>query len=317
MSLALALALYAAALTCIGGVAWRVWVWAATPEPFRIPTTTGQQRSLKAIDASRLESPSRMSGVVGRMCLEVFLFRSLFRNTGHAGTPAGEGVLPGFVFPERKALWLGAMALHWSLFVILVRHLRLFVDPIPRVVTALAACDGFFEVGSPTWYATDVVVVLALGYLLVRRLRNPLLRHLSLPADYVALGALAAVVVTGILLRYVVRVDFVAARGYGLGLTSFAPVALPLPGLWVAAHLLSVSLLLAILPFTKMIHAAGVWLSPTRNQANDSRRRRHVNPWNAPVPVHGYDAWQDEFRDKLLAAGLAIEEPRRDSPPPA
>jgi hypothetical protein len=57
-----------------------------------------------------------------------------------------------------------------------------------------------------------------------------------------------------------------------------------------------------------MVHAAGVWLSPTRNQANDSRRRRHVNPWDAPVDVHGYAAWRDEFRDKLAVAGLPIDE---------
>jgi nitrate reductase gamma subunit len=312
MSLVLALALYAAALAFIGGVAWRVWVWAGTPEPFRIPTTGGQQRSLAGIEASRLESPSTWPGVIGRMCLEGFLFRSLFRNAGFARTPAGQGAFPGLVFPERKALWLGAMAMHWSLLVIVIRHLRLFVDPIPRVVVSLAAFDGFFEAGSPTWYVTDVVVVVALGFLLFRRLRDPLIRHLTLPADYLALAALIAVVATGVLLRYFARVDFVAVRGYALGLATFAPAGLPAPGAWVAAHLLSVSFLLAILPFTKMIHAAGVWLSPTRNQANDSRRRRHVNPWNAPVTVHGYDAWQDEFRDELRLAGLPIERARRD-----
>jgi nitrate reductase gamma subunit len=249
------------------------------------------------------------------MALEVFLFRSLFRNTGLGKTSAGQDVSPALVFPERKALWLGAMALHWSLFVIVVRHLRLFVDPVPRIVASLAALDGFFEVGWPAWYATDVAVVVALGYLLLRRLRDPLLRYLSLPADYLALAALMAVVGSGILLRYVARVDLVAVRGYALGLTAFAPARLPGPGAWLAAHLLSVSFLLAILPFSKMIHAAGVWLSPTRNQPNDSRRRRHVNPWNAPVPVHGYEAWQDEFRDTLRIAGLPIDEPRPDGRP--
>ena len=81
-------------------------------------------------------------------------------------------------------------------------------------------------------------------------------------------------------------------------------------GVWLAAHLIVVSFLLAVLPFTKMVHAAGIWLSPTRNLANDSRRRRHVNPWNAPVDVHSRAAWQDEFRDKLVAAGLPTDEAR-------
>ena len=200
------------------------------------------------------------------MFVEVCLFRSLFRNTGFGETSAGPDGFQGLIFPERKALWLGAMALHWSLLVIVVRHLRLFVDPIPRVVVSLAALDGFFDVGSPTWYATDVVVVVALGYLLVRRLRDPLLRYLTLPADYLALACTdgrgrqrhrAALRGAGRRL---------AVRAYALGLAAFAPAPLPATGAWLAAHLLSVSFLLAILPFTKMVHAAGVWLSPTRNR---------------------------------------------------
>ena len=99
-------------------------------------------------------------------------------------------------------------------------------------------------------------------------------------------------------------------------MAAFAPVPLPAAGIWLAAHLAAASFLLAVLPFTKMVHAAGIWLSPTRNQANDSRRRRHVNPWNAPVPARGYAAWRDEFRDKLAAAGLPIDETPEGAAPP-
>jgi nitrate reductase gamma subunit len=310
MSLALTLALYAAAAVFTCGLAWRVWGWARTPEPFHIPTTSGQQRALAGIAPSRVESPSTGFGVVGRMCLEILLFRSLFRNTTFVRGAAGSEVCPSPVFLERKALWLGAMALHWSLLIIVVRHLRLFVDPVPVVAASLAALDGFFEIGTPRWYATDAIVAAALVYLLARRLRDPLLRYLTLPADYMALGALMAVAGTGILLRYVTRVDLVTVRAYTLGLVAFAPAPLPGMDLWLAAHLAAVSFLLAVLPFTKMMHVAGIWLSPTRNQANDSRRRRHVNPWNAPVAVHGYEAWQNEFRDKLLAAGLPVDDAR-------
>jgi nitrate reductase gamma subunit len=308
MSAALTFALYAAAAMFVCGVAWRVWGWARTPEPFRIPTTSGQQRALAWIAPSRVESPSTRLGVFGRLCLEGFLFRSLFRNTAFVPPAARTDAAPGPVFLERKALWLGGLALHWSLLVIVVRHLRLFVEPVPRSVAALAALDGFFDLGAPRWYATDAVVAVALVYLLARRLRDPLLRYVSLPADYLALAALMAVAGTGIVVRYVVRTDLVAVRGYALGLAAFAPVALPAMSYWLAAHLAAVSFLLAVLPFTKMVHAAGIWLSPTRNQANDSRRRRHVNPWNAPAAVHDREAWQDEFRDKLLAAGLPIDE---------
>jgi nitrate reductase gamma subunit len=326
--------LYLAAAIFLAGVAWRVAVWAFTPEPFRIPTTSGQQKALEGIGYSRIEGPATRAGVVGRMLLETLLFRSLFRNTA-PGRSDGSTLCPPPVFFERKALWIGALAFHWSLLFIVVRHVRLFVEPVPWVVSAAAAVDGFFEIGLPAWYASDVVVVSALTYLLVRRLRDPLLRYLSLPADYLALATLLLVVGSGIGMRYIGRVDLVNVRTYTLGLAAFPVGAGPwpvmqvanVPGLapaplvagalakaavpanwWFVVHLLSVSFLLAILPFSKLMHAAGVWLSPTRNQANDTRRRRHVNPWNRPSAHHTYDEWEHEFRDKLEVAGLPLEQ---------
>ena len=73
-------------------------------------------------------------------------------------------------------LWAGAMAFHWSMLVILVRHLRLALDPAPGFVTFLEQLDGFFEVGVPVFYVTAVLFLLALAYLLVRRLFEPQVR---------------------------------------------------------------------------------------------------------------------------------------------
>ncbi len=305
--------LYLGAAIFLCGLAWRVARWARTPEPFRIPTTSGQQRSVAGIRHSRIESPATHAGVVGRMLLEVLLFRSLFRNSA-PGRSDSTALCPPPVFFERKGLWLGALAFHWSLLVIVVRHLRLFVDPVPALASVAAAADGFFEAGLPVWYASDVVVSVALLYLLLRRLRDPLLRYLSLPADYLALGTLLVVVGSGIGMRYVGRTDLVALRTYSLGLAAFPVGAaawpvMPDAGPWFVVHLLSVSFLLAIMPFTKMMHAAGVWLSPTRNQPNDTRRRRYVNPWNRPAPYHTYGEWEQEFRDKLDVARLPVEGP--------
>jgi hypothetical protein len=66
-------------------------------------------------------------------------------------------------------------------------------------------------------------------------------------------------------------------------------------------------MLAAWFPWSKLVHMAGVFLSPTRNLANTSRMRRHVNPWDAPVPVHGYAEWEDEVRDELRVAGIPAE----------
>ena len=55
------------------------------------------------------------------------------------------------------------------------------------------------------------------------------------------------------------------------------------------------------------MHMGGVFLSPTRNLANNNRMKRHVNPWNYPVKTHTYAEWEEEFRDKMKAAGIPLE----------
>ena len=72
-------------------------------------------------------------------------------------------------------------------------------------------------------------------------------------------------------------------------------------------HLFLVSILIAYFPFSKLVHMAGVFLSPTRNLANNTRRVRHINPWDYPVKVHPYEEYEDEFREKMKAAGIPVE----------
>jgi nitrate reductase gamma subunit len=303
------------------GVAARVVGWARTPVPFRIPTTCGQQKSLSWIKASWIESPWTRTGVVVRMALEVLLFRSLFRHTRGAITtepvpgaqgPAGEapGAAPAaarMVYGEQKWLWLAALAFHWSFLVVLVRHLRFFLEPTPALVGALAAVDGFFQLGAPVLYASNITLLAALGYLLVRRLSDAQVRYISLFQDYFALYLLVGVVVTGVLMRYVVRPDIVAIKQLTLGLVTFAPVVPAGVSPLFFVHLFLLSVLVAYFPFSKLMHMAGVFLSPTRNLANNNRMRRHVNPWNHPVSVHTYEEWEDEFREKMKSAGLPVE----------
>ena len=68
-----------------------------------------------------------------------------------------------------------------------------------------------------------------------------------------------------------------------------------------------VCVLLAYFPFSKLMHLGGVFLSPTRNMANTTRMVRHINPWNAPVPLHTYEEYEDEFREKMIEAGLPVD----------
>jgi len=88
---------------------------------------------------------------------------------------------------------------------------------------------------------------------------------------------------------------------------TFSPVAPEGLGALFFVHLFLLSALLAYFPFSKLVHMGGVFLSPTRNLANNNRRKRHVNPWDYPVKVHTYEEWEEEFRDKMKAAGLPLE----------
>jgi [DsrC]-trisulfide reductase subunit M len=286
----------------LGGFAWRVVRWSLAPVPFRIPTVCGQQKSLPWIKSGWLESPWTTAGVLARMTLEVLLFRSLFRNTR---SKLDQG--PRLIYAEDKLLWLGALAFHWSLLFILLRHLRFFVEPVPRLATLLDSIDGFFQIGAPALYFTDIAILAALFYLLQRRFRDPQLHYISLFTDYFALFLLMGIAISGVWMRYFVKADVVAVKQLAIGLTVFAPVVPKDPSALFLIHLALVSSLAAYLPFSKLMHMGGVFLSPTRNLANNNRMKRHINPWNYPVKVHTYEEWEDEFREKIEAAGLPLE----------
>jgi nitrate reductase gamma subunit len=112
---------------------------------------------------------------------------------------------------------------------------------------------------------------------------------------------------SGIWMRYFTRVDIVAIKQLAIGLVTFSPVVPKEVGALFFVHLIMLSTLAAYLPFSKLMHMGGVFLSLTRNLANNNRMRRHVNPWDYPVKVHTYQEWEAEFRDKIVAAGLPLE----------
>ncbi len=293
---------YAAAAVFLAGTARRVVLWAGSPVPFRIPATCGQQKSLPWIKQNRIDNPSTALGAAARMALEILFFRSLFRN---AKADLQKG--PRLVFGESKFLWLGALAFHWSLLLILLRHLRYFMEPVPRWVLSLQNLDGYFQIGAPVVYATDIVLSAALVYLFLRRILDPRVRYISLFTDYFALFLLIGLAASGVLMRYFSKTDLLAVKQLALGLASFAPAVPEGVGPVFFVHLFLLCALAAYFPFSKLMHMGGAFLSPTRNLANNNRSKRHVNPWNHPVKVHTYPEWEREFRDKIVASGLPLD----------
>ncbi len=301
---------YLAVALFIFGFVRRVMSWSRSAVPFRITTTCGQQTSLPWVKQAKIDNPSCTLGVIVRMFLEIVCFRSLFRNTRMklAGGTKMTHQLELF-------LWVGALAFHYAFFTVVVRHLRFFTEPVPLFVTLLEQVDGFMRVevlydvvqaGLPGVYMSGLVLLAAAFYLFLRRVFIPHVRYISLANDFFPLFLIMGIALSGIFMRYFTKVDIVAIKELTMGLVTFRPtIPEGVSGLFFA-HMFLVSILLAYFPFSKLMHLGGVFLSPTRNMTANTRQVRHVNPWNHPVKVHTYEEYEDDFREKMIEAGLPV-----------
>ncbi|MBF0201451.1 MAG: sulfate reduction electron transfer complex DsrMKJOP subunit DsrM [Desulfamplus sp.] len=295
---------YLAVIAFIWGFVNRVMGWADSAVPFRIPTTCGQEKSLPWIKQNRIDNPDTAWGVFIRMVLEIFLFRSLFRNTKAAFHRDENNRLS---YSWEIFLWLGALAFHYAFLVTAVRHLRFFMEPVPWCLKALEYMDGIVQLGLPNIFMSGLVLLAAALFLLARRIFDAKVSYISLAADYFPLFLIIGIAVTGIAMRYFTKVDVVGVKEFTMGIVTFQPVIPAGVGPLFYAHLFMVSVLIVYFPMSKLMHMGGIFLSPTRNMANNTRAKRHVNPWNYAVDVHTYEQYEDHFRDKMIEAGLPVD----------
>ncbi|WP_028326182.1 sulfate reduction electron transfer complex DsrMKJOP subunit DsrM [Desulfatirhabdium butyrativorans] len=301
---------YLAVIIFLVGVVRKVMGWAKSAVPFRIPSTCGQQQSLPWIRPNKIDNPFTPGAVVIRMILEVVCFRSLFRNTRNA-------IREGKLVQEWEIwLWVFALAFHYAFLTVVVRHMRLFTDPIPACIQMVENLDSFFrfeiltnnfQFGLPAVYISGFVLLAAVTFLFLRRVLSPPVRYISLAADYFPLFLIFGIAFSGILMRYFTKVNIRNVKELTMGLVTFHPTIPEGIGAVFYVHLFFVCILLAYFPFSKLMHMAGVFLSPTRNLPGNSRAVRHVNPWNYPVEVHTYEEYEEEFREKMIEAGLPVE----------
>jgi len=313
---------YTAITIFILGFVFKVLKWSFSPNPYRIPTTAGQQKSMPWIKQNKLDNPSSTLGVLGRMFFEIFLFRSLFRNTRLEFRNG-----PKITYEWEKWLWIAALAFHYSFLVVILRHLRFFTEPIPGFVNLLESLDGFLEMGIaplpgfmvPGILISGFLLLAAVTYLFLRRIYVPQTRYISLPADYFPLFLILGIAGTGVMMRYMgpfmrfvfntdwLTVQVVQVKALGIGLVTGNPVVSEEIGTLFFIHIFLVCVLLMYFPFSKLMHIGGVFLSPTRVLANNTRAKRHVNPWDYSVKTHTYEEYEDEFREKMIEAGLPVE----------
>ena len=293
---------YTAVLLFVVGFIHRILKWASSPVPFHIPTVSGQQKSLPWIKANNIDSPSTAGGVIARLALEILLFRSLLRNE-KVESRGPERLL----FKTSTYLWLGAIAFHWSLLVILLRHLRFFLEPVPSVIVFVQGLDSILQGLLPVLYLTDMIILIALGYLFLRRVVSPQIRYISLAPDYFVILMILAIAATGILMRLVYKADLEKVKEWAMAMLRFHPRLPEGVGLLFYVHLFFASLLIAYFPFSKLMHMGGIFLSPTKNLRNRSRHERHINPWDHPVKAHSYGQYEEEFRQSMKEVGLPVE----------
>lgn len=233
LTLTYALLFYIATAVFVGGLGFRIWEYATTPAPLKIPTTP---------------APRTRGGVVLRLGREVVIFESLFK--------------------ANKWIWLFGWVFHVALLIVLLRHLRYFILSVWEWVALIQP----FGV-----YAGFAMLAGLLG-LWARRILVPRIRYISAPSDHLMLALLIGIATSGLLMKFLAHTDIVALKSFFLGLIFLEWQPIPADPV-LLVHLGLVATLMIVFPYSKLLHAPGLFFSPTRNQVDNPRERRHLAHW--------------------------------------
>ncbi|MCM2328325.1 MAG: respiratory nitrate reductase subunit gamma [Lysobacter sp.] len=195
-------------------------------------------------------APTTRGGVALRLVREVVLFESLFKAT--------------------LWTWLFGWVFHAALALVLLRHLRYFTEPV----------WGWVAFIQPFGVYAGFAMLAGLAGLWARRFLVDRVRYISTPSDHLMLALLVAIGASGLAMKYVAHTDVIAVKSFFLGLMSFEVRHLPADPI-LALHLGLVAALMLVFPFSKLLHAPGLFFSPGRNQVDDPRERRHLAEWAA------------------------------------
>ncbi len=244
------------------GTLYRFFRWGRTPVPLRIVVPP---------------APRTRAGVVWRLTGEALWFPSLWKSD--------------------KALWAGGFLFHIFLWLVLLRHLRYFLYPVPGWIA------GIQTIGLYAGY----LLPLPLIFLVLRRLVSERVFYISILGDYFALLLLLLISATGVFLQISFRTYIVDVKAMMLGLLHLNPSVPEVPLMFVL-HFLSVMALLIYFPFSKLMHSGGLFFSPTRNQRANFTQR-FVNPWDFPVAYNAQNLSSPEKYRQELAKSSAGETP--------
>ena len=195
-----------------------------------------------------MPAPTTQAGVVFRMSKEVVFFESLFKSS--------------------KATWLFGWLFHFGLFLDMLRHLRYFIDP---VWTWVIIIQPFGKYGS-------ILMFIGLIGLLTRRIIVDRVRYISSPSDHLMLVLLLSITSTGIAMSFYLGADVISVKSFFIGLMTFNIQNIP-SDIVLISHLIMLAALMIIFPYSKLLHAPGLFFSPSRNQVDNAREKRHLSKW--------------------------------------
>ncbi len=210
------------------GVGWRLVRWMRTPVPFHL---------------TLFPVPQDVIGKIKFLGAEIFSSRTLYKHD--------------------KKLWFPTVIFHASLVMILGGHLLgiyflreqfVFVGMTPEASRltsqALGGAAGFFMTGS-------------LVLLICRRVTASNVKKLSDPDSYISLFLVMSIALSGMLMYFPgFHADLPSVRTYLGGLFKAGPLSVP-HNVPFVIHLTLGAILLVHLPFSRMLHSIGFFVTRT------------------------------------------------------
>jgi nitrate reductase gamma subunit len=142
----------------------------------------------------------------------------------------------GRLFKGGAALWFGEWIFHFAFLLVMLRHLRFFLNPVP---------DWVWWAQTPGLIA-GYILPLSLVYILAVRLLTKFEKYAS-TANVLLLGLVLIISSTGVLMHGWFKLDVVETKLFVLGILSMKQVALP-DSLLFATHFVLVLVLVVFLP---------------------------------------------------------------------
>jgi nitrate reductase gamma subunit len=223
---------YVAVLVFLGGMIWRIASWKklASPPMTLFPAPVDDKAN--AINTAK----------------EVLFFKSLFASD--------------------RLLWVLAWTFHAVLALIAMGHLRVVTKYVDEMLGKFGMSeDAILAMSGGAGGAAGIVILIALALLLLRRVALQRAREITGLADYLALLLLAAIIITGDMMRFgPEHFDLTLTHDYFYALVTFDFGGIRnIPGLLTnnvfLVHMCLALVLIMFIPFSKILHSGGIFFT--------------------------------------------------------